>query len=150
MRVPEAALFALRADFGPVFSQGRRAIAGGRRMGRFEGMRPSIPCDPNIAVHSGQPQGSPSGFIAFALCGKALNRVLEGSRVFGGADYWECATMYSTTVFSSSSLALVPPRAGMPPRPLMATFMSSSMPVAMRGAQASLSPTLGAPPAPVP
>ena len=60
MRVPEAALFALRADFGPVFSQGRRAIAGGRRMDRFEGMRPSIPGDPNIAVHSGLPQGSPS------------------------------------------------------------------------------------------
>ena len=57
-RASEAALFALRADFGPVFSQGRRAIAGGRRMGRFEGMRPSIPGDPNIAVHSGLPRAA--------------------------------------------------------------------------------------------
>lgn len=60
MRAPEAALFALRADLGPVFSQERGAITGGRRMGRFEGMRPSIPGNPNIAVHSGLPQGSPS------------------------------------------------------------------------------------------
>src|SRR5664280_1113288 len=48
----------------------------------------------------------------------------------------------------SASLALEPPRGGIAPLPLMALAVRPSMPCAMRGAQAALSPSLGAPATP--
>src|SRR5664279_767410 len=45
----------------------------------------------------------------------------------------------------SASLALDPPFGGIAPLPLIALVVSASIPWAMRGAHAALSPTLGAP-----
>src|SRR6478609_3084930 len=45
----------------------------------------------------------------------------------------------------SASLALDPPLGGIAPLPLMALPVRASTPWAIRGAQAALSPTLGAP-----
>ena len=56
--------------------------------------------------------------------------------------------MYSTAARRSASEAVVPPRAGIAPLPLTEVAYMASMPVAMRGPQASLSPNLGAPATP--
>src|SRR6187551_698630 len=45
----------------------------------------------------------------------------------------------------SASLALDPPLGGIAPLPLIAFAVSASIPCAIRGAHAALSPTLGAP-----
>ena len=58
--------------------------------------------------------------------------------------------MYWMAARSSSSVAVEAPRGGMAPLPLMATFSMASMPVAMKGAHAALSPNLGAPATPAP
>jgi hypothetical protein len=57
--------------------------------------------------------------------------------------------MYATTPLISASLALEPPLGGIAPLPLIALAVSASTPCAVRGAQAALSPTFGAPATPV-
>lgn len=53
-------------------------------------------------------------------------------------------TMYSTAARNVSSSAVVAPRGGMAPLPLIVTSIIESMPRSIRGAQAALSPSLGA------
>src|SRR3546814_16049339 len=56
--------------------------------------------------------------------------------------------MYSTAALTSASEACEPPRGGMAPLPLMAMASMLSMPCSIKGAQAALSPNLGAPATP--
>ena len=58
--------------------------------------------------------------------------------------------MYSTAARNSASLApRAVPRGGIAPLPLITLAVRASMPVAARGAQAPLSPSLGAPATPL-
>jgi hypothetical protein len=57
-------------------------------------------------------------------------------------------TIQSTTDLISASLAVEPPRGGIAPLPLMTLPTRASTPWPIRGAQAALSPTLGAPATP--
>ena len=66
-----------------------------------------------------------------------------------GGDQEPCSTMYSMAARSPSSLQLMqPPFGGMALSPLLTDENSASLPLAMRGAQASLSPSFGAPATP--
>src|SRR5690606_21930842 len=58
--------------------------------------------------------------------------------------YLTVLSMYSTAAFRVASSAVVAPRGGMAPLPLMATSIMASMPRAISGSQAFLSPSLGA------
>ena len=63
--------------------------------------------------------------------------------------YFDFSIRYSTAALSSSSVrSAAPPRAGMAFLPLVADLSSASAPVAMRAAQAALSPVFGAPATP--
>src|SRR3546814_14653182 len=53
--------------------------------------------------------------------------------------------MYSTAALTSASEACEPPRGGLAPLPLMAMASMLSMPCSIKGAQAAVSPNLGAP-----
>ena len=74
-------------------------------------------------------------------------------RFFYGAKpvaYLAASTMYWIAALKSASDAAEPPLGGMAPMPLVAFCTMSSMPLAMNGAQAALSPNLGAPATPLP
>ena len=64
--------------------------------------------------------------------------------------YLAALTRYSTACLKSASDAVEPPLGGIAPLPCVAIFSTSSKPAARRGAQAALSPNLGAPATPVP
>lgn len=66
-----------------------------------------------------------------------------------GGFYFAASTMYWMAALKSASDAVEPPLGGMAPTPLVAFSTMSSMPLAMKGAQAALSPNLGAPATPL-
>jgi hypothetical protein len=111
----------------------------------------SVPCS-RRAVRTTRQRIRACGFLSCRRDSAAICIVCttetEKIRLRGG-DQEPCSTMYSMAARSPSSLQLMqPPFGGMALSPLLTDENSASLPLAMRGAQASLSPSFGAPATP--